>query len=172
MTEADATETEKPDVPFPVATTWQNIKTELREIKKNKVSGWAVTCVAFAAIRSHVLIFGTGQSGEGTEITTWTIRISESKTANISSHWIPSSYFQLKKLPMRQSWAKICSKIDFLMNLSRQSLQIAAGKGKKITSIFYWIFKTYSAIPLSMSEELLHVGCGSLAVLFGLSLVN
>lgn len=28
-------------------------------------------CVAFAAIRSHVLIFGAGQSGKGTEITTW-----------------------------------------------------------------------------------------------------
>lgn len=36
MTEADATETEEPDVPFPVAITWQNIKTELKEIKKKK----------------------------------------------------------------------------------------------------------------------------------------
>lgn len=33
MTEADATETEGPSVPFLVAITWQNIKTELKEIK-------------------------------------------------------------------------------------------------------------------------------------------
>lgn len=36
MTEADATEREELDVPFPVAITRQNIKTELNEIKKKK----------------------------------------------------------------------------------------------------------------------------------------
>lgn len=38
MTEADATETEEPNVPFPVAITWQNIKTELKEIKSIRLS--------------------------------------------------------------------------------------------------------------------------------------
>lgn len=37
MTEADATETEEPNIPFPVAITWQNIKTELKEIKKKSI---------------------------------------------------------------------------------------------------------------------------------------
>lgn len=32
MTEADATEAEEPNVAFPVAITWQNIKTELKKI--------------------------------------------------------------------------------------------------------------------------------------------
>lgn len=36
MTETDAMETEEANVPFPVAITWQNIKTELKEIKKKK----------------------------------------------------------------------------------------------------------------------------------------
>lgn len=66
MAECDATEAEEPVVPFPVAITWQNIKTEQKEIK---VSGWAKTRVAFTVIRSHVLIFGAGQSGKETEIT-------------------------------------------------------------------------------------------------------
>lgn len=75
MTEADATEREELDVPFPVAITRQNIKTELNEIKKKKKksmldSGWTVTCVAFTLIRSNVLIFVSGQSGKETEITT------------------------------------------------------------------------------------------------------
>lgn len=52
-----------------MATARWNIKTELTEIKK-KVSGNSDVCVAFTAIRSHVLIFGAGQSGKGTEITT------------------------------------------------------------------------------------------------------
>lgn len=34
MTEVDATETKEPNVPFPVAITWQNIKTELKIKKK------------------------------------------------------------------------------------------------------------------------------------------
>lgn len=130
----------KPEVPFPVATTRWNIKTELTEMKKKKkkkVSSNSDVCVAFAAIRSHVLIFGAGQSGKGTEITTWTIRISESKTANISSHWIPSSYFQLKS----SQWGEAVSEKKNLKNwlldepeqTHWQSLQIATGKGKKIT---------------------------------------
>lgn len=41
MTEADVSETEEPNEPFPVAITWQNIKTELKEIKRlsNDVCG-------------------------------------------------------------------------------------------------------------------------------------
>lgn len=38
MTEADATETEELNVPFPAAITWQNIKTELKEIKSIRLS--------------------------------------------------------------------------------------------------------------------------------------
>lgn len=34
MTETDATETEEANVLFPVAITWLNIKTELKEMKK------------------------------------------------------------------------------------------------------------------------------------------
>lgn len=74
MAEADATETEELDVPFPVAITWQNMKTELKKIKSQRKSGWAMMCVAFTLIRHNVLIFGTGQSGKETEITTWKIR--------------------------------------------------------------------------------------------------
>ncbi len=37
MTEADVTETEKPSVQSPVATAWNDIKTELKEIKKYQV---------------------------------------------------------------------------------------------------------------------------------------
>lgn len=39
MAEADATETEELDVPFPVAITWQNMKTELKKIKSQRKSG-------------------------------------------------------------------------------------------------------------------------------------
>lgn len=38
MTEADATETEDHNVLLPVAITWQNIKTELKEIKSIRLS--------------------------------------------------------------------------------------------------------------------------------------
>lgn len=66
MTEADATESEEASVPFPVAITWENIKTGLTEIKRLSND----MCVAFTLIRSTVLIFSAGQSGKETEITT------------------------------------------------------------------------------------------------------
>lgn len=66
-----------------MAITLQNIKTELHEIKSIRLS--SDVCSRYM-IRSRVLIFGTGQPGKETEITTWKIRFSKSKTKQIFHH--------------------------------------------------------------------------------------
>lgn len=95
---------------------------------------------------------------------------------NISSHWIPCSYFQLKSLQGSREGQKSIQKLKSWWTLLTRYVnnwnRSPQGKVKKISQRNYWIFKTYSVAILSVSGVLLPSSRRLVAVLFGLLLVN